>query len=68
VLVRGEGFSLTPFYVGKMSLEVQGAVVVSQVDPSREYSDAEIREFLGAAHFHDLDILSFAIAIVERIR
>jgi hypothetical protein len=68
VLVRGEGFSLTPFYVGKMSLEVQGAVVVSQVDPSKEYSDAEIRDFLGAAHFHELDILSFAIAIVERIR
>ncbi len=57
-----------PFYVQKLTFELQTSVVISQIRSETRYSIDEIRDFLNGAADNMLDVLGIATAIVDKLR
>lgn len=57
-----------PFYVQKLSFDLQISVVVSQIRTENQYSIDEIQSFLQGAADNSLDVLGIATAIVDKLR
>jgi hypothetical protein len=67
-MVKNGLFVGIPFYVQKLSMELQIPVIVSQVKPENHYSLEEIKDFLQGCFESSLDVLGIAVAIVDKLR
>lgn len=68
VLVDINMFTRIPYYVQKLSDEKRLPIIVHHVGPSHSIDKIDIVEFLTNAQKNDLDVLSIAVAIVDKMK